>query len=177
MPVKGSYLLVAGGGAIILWSGIRGHKWSTTLRDIISGKKPPATTELAITSSGAAFQTGGAGGVTGPASTALGGNATKNKAIARVLAAPYGWSTGAQWNALVALWTQESGWNNKARNPTSGAYGIPQALPPGKMGRLANPPVSSAGAQISWGLRYIKQTPGYGNPVNAEQHERSQGWY
>jgi len=177
MPVKGGYLLVAGGGAIVLWSGIRGHKWSSVLRDVISCKPLPKTPEMAITSSSAAFQTGGTGGgVTGSAaSTALGGNATKNKAIAKVLAAPYGWSTGTQWNALVALWTQESGWNNHAKNPTSGAYGIPQALPPNKMGALANPPTSSAGAQISWGLRYIKST--YGNPVNAEAHEQSQGWY
>jgi len=179
MPVRGSYLLIAGGGAIVLWSGIRGHKWSTVLRDIIGGKQLPQTTELAIQSSPSAFTSGGAGtgATTGGTSTAIGGSATKNKAIARVLAAPYGWATGSQWSALDALWTQESGWNNHARNPTSGAYGIPQALPPSKMGRLANPPTSSAGAQIAWGLRYIKTTPGYGNPVNAEAHERSQGWY
>ena len=177
MPVKGGYLLVAGGGAIVLWSGIRGHKWSTVLRDIISGKQLPKTTEMAIQSSPSAFQTGGTSGATGAGttSTAAGGTVTKNKAIARVLAARYGWSTGAQWAALDALWTQESGWDNHARNPSSGAYGIPQALPPNKMGALANPPASSAGAQISWGLKYIKQR--YGNPSNAEAHERSQGWY
>lgn len=178
MPVKGTYLLVAGGGAIVLWSGIRGHKWSTTLRDIISGQPLPKTTELAIQTAPSAFDTGGTSGTaTGSAtSTALGGSATKNKAIAAGLATVYGWGPGtSNWTSLVALWTQESGWNNHARNPTSGAYGIPQALPPSKMGALANPPVSSAGAQITWGLRYIKST--YGNPNNAEAHERSQGWY
>lgn len=177
MPVKGSYLLIAGGGALILWSGIRGHKWSTTLRDIISGKPLPKTTELAIQTSPSAFQDGGTGtGATvGGASTAIGGNATKNKVIARTLAAPYGWSTGAQWSALDALWTQESSWDNHARNSSSGAYGIPQALPASKMGALANPPVSSAGAQITWGLRYIRTT--YRDPIHAEAHERSQGWY
>lgn len=146
---------------------------------MLSGKPTPKTTELAITTSSGAFAGAGSGtsGGAGAASTAVGGTALKNKAIARALAAPYGWSTGAQWAALDALWTQESGWDNHAKNPTSGAYGIPQALPPGKMGALANPPVSSAGAQIAWGLKYIKTRPDYGSPVAAEAHERSQGWY
>lgn len=166
MPVKGGYLLVAGGGAIVLWSGIRGHKWSTILRDVISGKKLPTTTELAITTAPSAFQTGGASGsATGavPTSTAAGGTVAKNKAIGAALATAYGWGPGtSNWKSLVALWTQESGWDNKAENPSSGAYGIAQALPPTKMPKLAQKPTSSAGAQISWGLSYIKtrwQTP------------------
>jgi hypothetical protein len=170
VPVKGSYLLIAGGGAIVLWSGIRGHKWSTVLRDIISGQKLPTATELAIQSSA------GGGAATGASSTALGGSSIKNKAIGATLATAYGWGPGtSNWTSLVALWTRESGWNNHAQNPTSGAYGIPQALPANKMGTLANPPVSSAGAQITWGLKYIKGR--YGNPNNAEAHEQSAGWY
>jgi resuscitation-promoting factor RpfB len=176
MPVKGSYLLVAGGGAIVLWSGIRGHKWSSVLRDIISGKQLPTSPELGITSSAASATGGGASaGATG-ASTAAGGSKAKNLAIGGTLATVYGWGPGTtNWKALVALWDQESEWNNHAKNPTSGAYGIPQALPANKMGALANPPTSSAGAQIAWGLKYIKST--YGNPVNAEAHEQSEGWY
>jgi hypothetical protein len=176
MPVKGSYLLVAGGGAIVLWSGIRGHKWSSVLRDVISGKKLPTTTEMAIQSSQAAFTGSGATATGAVSSTALGGSVAKNKAIGAVLATAYGWGPGTtNWQSLVALWTRESGWNNHAKNPASGAYGIPQALPANKMGALANPPTSSAGAQITWGLKYIKQT--YGNPNNAEAHEQSAGWY
>lgn len=174
MPIKAGYLLAAGGGAILLYSGIKGHRWGAVARDLITGQKIPSTQELAIQTSGAAYAYGtGTGGGTAP-NLGVGGSATKNKAIARVLAAPYGWSTGAQWTALDRLWTQESGWDNKAHNP-SGAYGIPQALPSNKMGALANPPTSSASAQIAWGLKYIKQT--YGDPIHAEQHELSQGWY
>jgi resuscitation-promoting factor RpfB len=166
MPVKGGYLLIAGGGAIVLWSGIRGHKWSTVLRDIVSGKKLPTATDtaLAIQTAPSAFQTGGTGTVAGtPSSTATGGTVAKNKAIAAVLATAYGWGPGtSNWKSLDSLWTQESGWDNHAKNPSSGAYGIPQSLPANKMGALANPPTSSAGAQITWGLKYIKtrwQTP------------------
>jgi resuscitation-promoting factor RpfB len=178
LPVKGGYLLAAGGGAILLWSGIKGHRWSAVLRDIIGGKQVPTTQELAIESSPSAFSSDGSGGgsITGSGGP-VGGTKAKNLAIGRTLAIAYGWGAGAQWNALVALWTQESGWDNHAKNPTSGAYGIPQALPPSKMGALANPPVSSASAQIAWGLKYIKTNPNYGSPVAAEAHERSAGWY
>ena len=175
LPIKAGYLLAAGGGAILLYSGIKGHRWGSTLRSLISGQKIPSTQELAIQTSGAAYAYGSGSKVGTAPNLGVGGSATKNKAIARVLCAPYGWSTGAQWTALDRLWTQESGWNNHAKNPSSGAYGIPQSLPASKMGSLANPPTSSASAQIAWGLRYIKQT--YGDPIHAEQHEISQGWY
>jgi hypothetical protein len=175
MPIKGGYLLAAGGGAILLYSGIRGHRWSNTLRHVISGQPLPKTTDMPILTSAEAFQSdsGGTPGTSGPLPT--GGTATKNKAIAKILAVPYGWSTGAQWAALDWVWTHESNWDNHARNPTSGAYGIPQALPASKMGGLANPPTSSAAAQIRWGLRYIKST--YGSPVATKAFWQAHGWY
>lgn len=55
MPVKGGYLLAAGGGAILLWSGFKGHNWSTTLRDLISGKGLPRTQDYPITTTPGAF--------------------------------------------------------------------------------------------------------------------------
>lgn len=74
----------------------------------------------------------------------------------------YGW-VGAQWNCLDDLWRRlESGWRWWADNPTSEAYGIPQALPGSKMGPGW---VKSVLKQISWGLRYIKDR--YTNPCNA----------
>jgi resuscitation-promoting factor RpfB len=174
MPVKGGYLIVAGGGAILLWSGIKGHKWSTVIRDVLSGQRIPSTQELAITTSSAAYGYGGANSsnITGD----VGGSVTKNKTIGAALAAVRGWGPGtSNWTSLVALWTRESGWDNHARNPSSGAYGIPQALPASKMGPAANPPLSSATAQILWGLSYIAGR--YGNPNNAEAHENANGWY
>src|SRR5205085_2700320 len=44
---------------------------------------------------------------------------------------------GGQFNCLDALWQRESGWNPRAQNPSSGAYGIPQALPGSKMATFA----------------------------------------
>ena len=175
MPVKGGYLIAAGGGAILLWSGIKGHKWSTVLRDLISGTQIPKSPSLAITSSPAAFSSGASGGSGQLPNLGAGGSVAKNKAIGRALAATYGWANGQEWTDLDKLWTRESGWDNRAQNASSGAYGIPQSLPASKMGALANPPVSSASAQIAWGLRYIKQT--YRDPIGAWAHEESNGWY
>src|SRR5690606_14231971 len=39
----------------------------------------------------------------------------------------------AQFTCLETLWEHESNWNYQAENPSSGAYGIPQALPGDKM--------------------------------------------
>lgn len=172
VAVKATYLIMAGGGAILLWSGLKGHRWTTTLRDVLSGRAIPSTKELAITSSSAAFSSSS---LAGPqTTTAVGGTVVKNKAIGKLLAAGYGWSTGAQWDALDWVWSEESGWDNRAKNP-SGAYGIPQALPASKMGALANPPVSSASAQVAWGLKYIKDV--YHTPVEAKAFHLVHGWY
>ncbi len=73
------------------------------------------------------------------------------------------------WPALQALWTRESNWNPNARNPTSGACGIPQALPCSKI------PDMSPQGQIEWGLKYIRQR--YGNPQNAWQFWLAHRWY
>ncbi|MDR1449340.1 MAG: ubiquitin-like domain-containing protein, partial [Propionibacteriaceae bacterium] len=51
-------------------------------------------------------------------------------ALEQVLAR--GWD-GEQFGCLVKLWNRESGWRVNASNPSSGAYGIPQALPGSKM--------------------------------------------
>lgn len=176
MPVKGVYLIAASGGAILLWSGVKGHMWSQTLRNVISGQ-PVGNENLPITTSSAAYTTADQQQAQSRFLPDLGkgGTVAKNKAIGLALATAYGWGSGAQWDALDWIWTEESGWDNHADNPTSGAYGIPQALPRTKMGTLACPPMSSASAQIAWGLKYIKQT--YGDPVNAKAFHLSHGWY
>jgi Lysozyme like domain len=44
MPIKGSYLAIAGAGGVLLWSGLRGKQWSDVVRQTIAGKQPTATT-------------------------------------------------------------------------------------------------------------------------------------
>jgi hypothetical protein len=173
MPVKGGYLLATGGGALLLWSGLKGKSWSQTFRTVLAGKDPGTILTAYPISPGTPGTPSppGGDGVPGPA----GGTHSKNVAIGKTLATAYGWGSGSEWDALYQLWTRESGWDNKARNPSSGAYGIPQALPPTKLPKLGQAPVSSASAQISWGLGYIKSR--YGSPSAAWAHENANGWY
>jgi hypothetical protein len=80
-----------------------------------------------------------------------------------------------QYSCLVSLWQKESGWNYQASNRSSGAYGIPQALPGSKMASAGADWQTNAGTQISWGLGYISSR--YGNPCGAWAKSQSSGWY
>jgi cell wall-associated NlpC family hydrolase len=104
------------------------------------------------------------------------GNPKGNQAIGKRLAAKRGW-TGAKWKALYNLWTRESGWNEKADNPTSDAYGIPQALPGRKMASAGSDWKTNPETQIKWGLQYIEER--YGDPAKAWSFWNSHNphWY
>ena len=94
--------------------------------------------------------------------------------IAKRMLASFGWST-SQFSCLEPLWAGESGWNVTASNPSTGAYGIPQALPASKMASTGPDWRTSAVTQIRWGLTYIKGT--YGSPCAAWSHAQADGWY
>jgi hypothetical protein len=94
--------------------------------------------------------------------------------VAAALAAERGW-TGAQFDALVALWSRESGWRVNALNSSSCAYGIPQALPGSKMGSIAPDWQTNPATQITWGLNYIQGR--YGDPISALAHSDANHWY
>jgi hypothetical protein len=95
--------------------------------------------------------------------------------IARAMLTHFRWSAARQFPYLDQLWNRESGWRVRARNPASGATGIPQALPGSKMASAGPDWKSSARTQIRWGLRYIQSR--YGSPHRAWRHERRVGWY
>ncbi|MFM7623605.1 MAG: lytic transglycosylase domain-containing protein [Actinomycetota bacterium] len=66
----------------------------------------------------------------------------------------YGWGS-YQFSCLNTLWTKESHWNYRARNPRTGAHGIPQALPAAKMEMISTDWRTNPITQIRWGLHYI----------------------
>jgi hypothetical protein len=80
-----------------------------------------------------------------------------------------------QFRALNKIWTHESGWNRYARNPSSGAYGIPQALPAGKLGRAGADWTWNGYTQMRWGLMYIRSH--YGTPARAWRFWLAHSWY
>jgi hypothetical protein len=81
----------------------------------------------------------------------------------------------SEWTCLDALWTRESSWSITAANASSGAYGIPQALPGSKMATFGADWQTNPVTQISWGLWYIRAS--YGSPCAALSHENSAGYY
>jgi hypothetical protein len=86
----------------------------------------------------------------------------------------YGWSAG-EWPCLNALWIRESNWNELARNPHSGAYGIPQSLPASKMAVEGADYLTNPYTQIRWGENYILGR--YGRPCVAWDFWLRNHWY
>jgi hypothetical protein len=80
-----------------------------------------------------------------------------------------------QWPCLDRLWSHESGWSTTAANPTSAAYGIPQANPGSKMASHGDDWRTSARTQIAWGLDYIDGR--YGTPCAANAFALRNNYY
>jgi hypothetical protein len=96
------------------------------------------------------------------------------RALARIMVARRGWSQ-AQYECLDLLWMRESGWNYQARNPSSGAFGLAQALPGSKMASAGPDWLTNPATQIEWGLGYIADR--YGTPCAAWEHSEARNWY
>jgi len=206
-------------GFAVIWMGygtglygyslIRGYNLSA--KEVFSpvgwyqGKWPPqpaGNTQILPTGKEAATQTtalvlanappgtaSAGGGISGPSQPAR----IANTATIRAAATARGWGKGGQWNALTRLINQESGGNATARNPSSGALGIAQALGHGtscskgtlgneygpqyglscKQAQQANS--GNATQQLRWMMGYIHAR--YGTPAAAWQHEVANNWY
>jgi hypothetical protein len=92
--------------------------------------------------------------------------------IGLALLPEYGFSTD-QFSCLDALYVSESDWRVDADNPTSTAYGIPQALT--SLHDLPDGYMTDPEVQIRWGLEYIKDS--YGSPCSAWEFKQSNNWY
>ena len=80
-----------------------------------------------------------------------------------------------QYECLKELWTEESNWRYKAHNKSSGAHGIPQALPANKMDVVSTDWRTNPVTQIRWGLRYISIR--YETPCKALSKHKRSNWY
>lgn len=76
-----------------------------------------------------------------------------------------------QWGYAEWLVQKESGWNPNARNRSSGACGLAQALPCSKVPGNPHDPVNS----LNWMHGYVMRR--YGSWANAVQHSKTKGWY
>ena len=186
MPVKGTYLAVAGAGAIILWSGIKGKSWTDVFRQVVSGKNPassPQTTGIAGTSFSDVGSTAAIGGGTAPASGSLSN-------MLGDLAHQFGWDA-----QQIACWVRLIGMESNGptdTNSSSGAFGWAQALghgtaSTGGCGRneyggfgLTDAQAQQANCgngplQLLWMANYVKAR--YGTPCAAVQYHLANNSY
>lgn len=94
------------------------------------------------------------------------------RTIAKALLPEYGFSA-SEFGCLDSLYVSESDWDMHADNPTSSAYGIPQALT--ETHDMPAGYFDSAEVQIRWGLDYIRDA--YGSPCNAWSFKQGNNWY
>ncbi|MEU7278621.1 transglycosylase SLT domain-containing protein [Streptomyces sp. NPDC045431] len=83
--------------------------------------------------------------------------------------------SSTQYACADAVFTRESNWNLYATNPSSGAYGIAQALPPTKYASAGSDWRTNPITQVRWGITYMESR--YGSPCGAWAFWQSHHWY
>jgi len=100
---------------------------------------------------------------------------TDPRDIARqILQNKYGYGAG-QFACFDNIISRESRWNVHATNPSSGAYGLAQALPGSKMASIASDWRTNPATQIIWGVQYMDNR--YGSPCEAWSFWQAHSWY
>ncbi|MEU9979715.1 transglycosylase SLT domain-containing protein [Streptomyces sp. NPDC050856] len=82
---------------------------------------------------------------------------------------------GDQFQCFSNIVDHESTWNYRATNPSSGAYGLVQALPGSKMASAGADWQTNPATQIKWGLNYMNDR--YGSPCGAWSFWQANHWY
>ncbi|GAA0487304.1 MULTISPECIES: transglycosylase SLT domain-containing protein [Streptomyces] len=80
-----------------------------------------------------------------------------------------------QFQCFSNIVDHESGWNYRATNAGSGAYGLVQALPGSKMASAGSDWQTNPATQIKWGLGYMNDR--YGSPCGAWSFWQANSWY
>ncbi|MFI6699761.1 transglycosylase SLT domain-containing protein [Streptomyces sp. NPDC050509] len=80
-----------------------------------------------------------------------------------------------QFQCFSNIVNHESTWNYKAQNPSSGAYGLVQALPGSKMSSAGADWQTNPATQIKWGLGYMNDR--YDSPCGAWSFWQANNWY
>ncbi len=150
----------------LVQTGVPGVEMVSYIVTTVNGVEVDRTQGLSVVVSAPTDEIVAVGALTIPPATEV--QRGTNRALGQQMALDsYGW-TGDEWPCLDNLWSRESGWSQTAENKSSGAYGIPQALPGSKMGSVAADWQTNPATQIAWGLSYIKGR--YSTPCGAWGH-------
>ncbi|MEU9022346.1 hypothetical protein [Actinomadura sp. NPDC048394] len=187
--MDGPGLAAIAAGSIATYAGVKGISIPSALQSIVQGKNPAELPQAYAIGSPTTAAPAGGSSTGGGGSVVQGGSAQDTL---QKTAATFGWGSGEQWQALSQIETHEAGWNPKAKNPSSGALGLAQALGHGNSrtaGTLGNEyggeglsdaqakaaNSGDAGAQALWMCNYIKGR--YGDPVKAWAFWQAHNWY
>jgi hypothetical protein len=80
-----------------------------------------------------------------------------------------------QYQCVYNLFSRESGWRVSAYNASSGAYGIPQAVPGSKMALFGSDWRTNPITQVRWGIYYVNHR--YGSACSAWSFWQYHRWY
>ena len=81
----------------------------------------------------------------------------------------------SDWQYVDYIIEHESGWNYRAVNPSSLAYGLPQSLPASKLSSAGNDWKDNPVTQLKWATQYANER--YGGWQQAYNAWRSQNWW
>ncbi|MDT3726128.1 transglycosylase SLT domain-containing protein [Streptomyces sp. DSM 41972] len=135
------------------------------LRSVATPKKALAGAALTAATCGTLIAAAPAQAATTAAPTAASAQATAKKMI----------GNSAEFQCFSKIVSHESGWNPKATNASSGAYGLVQALPASKMSSAGSDWKTNPETQIKWGLDYMKDR--YGSACDAWSFWQANNWY
>ncbi|MFF4764543.1 transglycosylase SLT domain-containing protein [Streptomyces sp. NPDC001292] len=95
--------------------------------------------------------------------------------VAQIQAMARSMVPAGQFQCFSNIVNHESSWNYRAVNPSSGAYGLFQALPGSKMSSVGADWQTNPATQIKWGLNYMDSR--YGSPCDAWNFWQANHWY
>lgn len=194
-------LAVTVAGMYVMWFGVHywrdsGTKWpSDPVKAVLTGKAIPAPARGKAPDKTVSWTDSPSSSSSTPSSSGSIPTSGSAQAIMQQVAGQFGWGSGSQWQSLQALEMGEAGFDPKAKNPSSGALGLAQALGHGKgaatAGTLSNQyggyglsdaeakraNSGEAGPQALWMLNYIKSVYGDPNTAYAKWKSRSPHWY
>ena len=81
----------------------------------------------------------------------------------------------SDFGAANYIISHESGWRYNATNASSGAYGLPQALPGSKMASAGSDWQTNPITQLKWFYSYCLNR--YGSVQEAYEFKIAHGWY
>ncbi len=208
-------LVLLGMGMYLAWFGV--HYWRSDVRwpsdpvkAALTGKPLPAPARSDVSphaqlaadvqalqpDAGTSGSGGSGSGGSGSGGSSGGGTldtqGKTNRQILQMYAAAHGWA-GAQWDCLDWVEMAEAGYNSRAQNSSSGAFGLAQALGHGTAGTAgrygnnygANYGLTTieaiaanngdAGPQAKWMCNYVKAR--YGTPCAAKAYHQAHNSY